>query len=318
MDLAGLTEGYRALRETAAVLDLSGRGRIRVTGEDRVRLLHAMTTNHVQQLAPGQGCYALFLTAQGRVLADVNLLAQPEFILLDTEPETREKVYAHLDKYIIADDVALEDLAGSMGCVGLEGPKSRELLGALGAPAPEASHQTSGWGDRLVSRISAIGADGYRIFLPAADAPALMEQLRRHGAAPAADADIRTVRLENGRPRYGEDIGERFIPNETQLFHALHFSKGCYLGQEIVERVRSRGQVHRLLMPLRIETRVPPAPGAELQVQGVKAGEIASAAFSPALDMVVALGYVRDAHARPGASLECNGAPVTVAAARPV
>src|SRR6266404_5485699 len=101
--------GYKELREKAAFLDLSARGKIFASGEDRARLLHAMTTNHVQQLAPGHGCYAFFLNPQGRILSDVNLFALPGRILLDLEPETRERVYQHLDHYIIADDVTLED-----------------------------------------------------------------------------------------------------------------------------------------------------------------------------------------------------------------
>src|SRR5712692_8434989 len=114
--------GYQALRESVGYLDLSARGKIFVTGEDRVRLLHAMTTNHIQQLQPGQGCYAFFLNAQGRILADVNLLVLPDRILLDLEPELRERVYQHLDKYIIADDVTLEDASDAWTALDVEGP----------------------------------------------------------------------------------------------------------------------------------------------------------------------------------------------------
>src|SRR6476659_7348186 len=106
--------GYQALRESAAYLDLSKRGKIFVTGEDRVRLLHAMTTNHIQQLQAGQGCYAFFLNAQGRIVADVNVFVLPDRLLLDVEPELREKVYQHLDKFIIADDATLEDVSDSL------------------------------------------------------------------------------------------------------------------------------------------------------------------------------------------------------------
>src|SRR4051794_16112399 len=101
--------GYQALRESAAWIDLSGRGKIRLTGEDRARLLHAMTTNEIQKLAPGQGSYTFFLNAQGRILADANVVILEDTVLLDTEPETRERVFQHLDQFIIADDVTLED-----------------------------------------------------------------------------------------------------------------------------------------------------------------------------------------------------------------
>src|SRR5438132_4578452 len=126
--------GYQALRENAAWLDLSSRGRIFASGEDRLRLLHAMTTNQVKELQPGQGCYAFFLNPQGRILADANLFLLPDRILIDVEPEARERVYQHLDKFIIADDVTLEDASDALRAVSVEGPTSAEILFAMGAP----------------------------------------------------------------------------------------------------------------------------------------------------------------------------------------
>ena len=131
-----MSSGYDALRGGAAWLDLSARGRIYVTGEDRARLLHAMTTNHIQQLQPGEGCYAFFLNAQGQIQADVNILCLADRFLLDTEPETRERVFRHVDKYVIADDVALEDVTESLACLALEGPRAAEMLATMHAPAP--------------------------------------------------------------------------------------------------------------------------------------------------------------------------------------
>src|SRR5579872_2156266 len=127
--------GYSELRGGAAWLDVSGRYKIRAAGEDRVRLLHAMTTNHIQQLTAGSGCYAFFLTAQRRILADVNVLCRNDSFLLDTEPETQRKLLEHLDKFIIADDVTLEDLTPALATIAVEGPKSPDVLGAARAPA---------------------------------------------------------------------------------------------------------------------------------------------------------------------------------------
>lgn len=312
-----MTSGYRAIREGAAILRLRGRGNIRVTGEDRVRLLHAMTTNHIQQISAGHGCYALLLNAQGRMLADLHVLVMPEFILLDTEPDAFETVYAHLDRYIIADDVTLENQSAQTAAIGVEGPNSRDVLHALNAPIPEALHDTLEWEKALVSKMTATGAEGYRIFAPVDDETAFIEQLRKAGAVDADDEDARTARIENGRPRFRDDFSDRYLPNEAQLFSALHFNKGCYLGQEIVERVRSRGQVHRLLVPLRIVGDQLPASGSELTMDGGKVGEITSAAYSPALGMVAALGYVRDGYAEPGKQLQCGDRTVTVTAERP-
>src|SRR5947209_11910072 len=128
--------GYKALRESAAWIDLSTRGKLRVSGEDRARLLHAMSTNHIQNLQPGDGLYAFFLTAQGRILADANIYNLGETLLLDTEPETAEKLRSHLDKYIIADDAMVEDETGQWAAIGLEGPESIRSAEKLGISVP--------------------------------------------------------------------------------------------------------------------------------------------------------------------------------------
>ena len=297
-------QGYQAIREAVAIVDLDSRGLIRATGEDRVRLLHAMVTNHVEQLSDGQGCYAFFLNAQGRILADVNLMRLADCILLDTEPETREKVYAHLDKYIIADDVTLEDVTGQTATIGLEGPKTPELISSLGNPVPGEPHDVVRWDKWLVSRLSVTGLDGYRFHVPSQDKAGLVEQLTGAGAIAATAEEIRTVRLENGRPRYGEDITESNLPQETQLLNAVHFNKGCYLGQEIVERIHSQGHVNRLLVRLHVNSSKPPRPGSKLEVEGREIGEITSAAVSPSQGCVVALAYVKEQFARDG--VECN------------
>lgn len=291
--------GYEALRNGVAWLDLSSRGKIRMTGEDRARLLHAMTTNHIQQLTPGTGCYAFFLSAQGRILSDANILCRPDHFLLDLEAETREKIYQHLDRFIIADDVTIEDVTPGTATIAVEGPKSAEVLHSVGAPVPDAEYATAEWGARVVARLNSTGSLGFFIFVPMEEKVALIAQLEAAGAIAAAAEASRAVRLEHGKARYGEDLSERFLAQEANQPQALHFSKGCYLGQEIVERVRSRGQVHRLLLPLLIETKEPPSPGAKLQIGNAAAAEITSAAYSPALDKVVALAYVRTEYTAP-------------------
>jgi folate-binding protein YgfZ len=281
--------GYEALRNRAAWLDLSARGKIKLTGEDRARLLHAMTTNHIQQLTPGSGCYAFFLNDKGRVLADANVLCRPDYFLLDLEPETRQPLYQHLDRFIIADDVTLEDATDAIATIAIEGPEAACVLERMGAPVPQAEYSSVEWDQALVARLNSTGSAGFFVFAPVAEKLALIARLEAAGAEPADAEAARVVRLEHGKPRYGEDISERFLAQEANQPQALHFSKGCYLGQEIVERVRSRGQIHRVLMPLILETKEPPAPGTKLET----GAEITSAAYSPALGKVVALAYVR-------------------------
>ena len=139
--------------------------------------------------------------------------------------------------------------------------------------------------------------------VPAAEKDEITREIEAVGAVPADEDAFHVVRLELGTPRYGEDISERYLAQETNQMHALHFHKGCYLGQEIVERVRSRGLIHRVLKPLEIEGQRPPEPGTKLQVGGAPAAEVTSAAYSPALGKVVALGYVRVEYAEPGTEM---------------
>jgi folate-binding protein YgfZ len=292
MDLFAM-KGYEALRTSAAWLDLSARGKIKLTGEDRARLLHAMTTNHIQQLTPGAGCYAFFLNDKGRILSDANILCRPDHFLLDLEPEAREKLYQHLDHFIIADDVTLEDATAELATIAVEGPKAAAVLQAAGAPIPETEYSTMEWGSRVVARLNSTGSLGFFIFVPSGEKSELVAQIEAAGAVAADAKAFRVVRLEHGKPRYGEDISERFLAQEANQPHALHFSKGCYLGQEIVERVRSRGQIHRVLKPLALDSKTPPEPGAKLQTGDTNVAEITSAVYSPALDKVVALAYVR-------------------------
>lgn len=330
--------GYEALHEGAAWGRLDGRGKIRVSGEDRARLLHAMTTNDVEHLTPGSGCYAFFLSAQGRILADVNLICRPDHFLLDTEPETREKVFRHLDSFIIADDVTLEDVTDETAAIAIEGPEAAAMLMKAGAPTPEHEFDNTPWNGALVFRCTYTGASGFVIVISKTERESVVNRLESAGVIPASDEAFRMVRIEKGRPRYGEDISERYLAQETNQSRAMNFQKGCYLGQEIVERVRSRGQVHRLLVAVRVEAAEPPAAGTKLQTRATpelgaaapepvepgpsragesiaiepSAGEIASAVFSPALGKVAALAYVRVEHARPGATLYLAGTQVAV------
>ncbi len=298
------TPGYRALREGVAWMDLSTRGKFRATGEDRARLLHAMTTNHIEQMHPGEGCYAFFLNAQGRILGDANILCFEDSLLLDTEPETRVKLFEHLERYIIADDVTIEDRTAQIATIAIEGPEAASALQAMGAPVPLAPYAWVAWGNRTVARLSSTGPIGFFVFLPAADKDSFLRGLT---FPTATSEDAQTVRIENAHPRYGVEITDRNLIQETGQLHAVHYQKGCYLGQEIVERVRSRAQIHRVLRRIEIDTADPPLAGAKTDQL-----EIASAAFSPAFQKTVALAYVRTPFAELGTELTVDGARAVV------
>lgn len=297
---------YEAIHKHAAWLDLSHRGRLIVTGEDAARLLHAICTNDVKNLVDGAGLYAFFLTAQGRIIADANIYNHGGVFWLDTEPETAEKLREHLDRYIIADDAAVEHVEG-WGEVAIEGPQFATHAVQLGIPVPEEKFHTAAWEDGFVARVSAAWNDGLRVFAPEASVQTLIGRVSSAGLPQLDREQARIVRLENGIPRYGEDITERYLAQETGQLQAVHFNKGCYLGQEIVERVRSRAQVHRHLRAIRVEGTEPLPSGTKLAFEGKDAAEITSSAYSPELGEIAGLAYVRTDFLTSGLALTVPG-----------
>jgi aminomethyltransferase len=291
--------GYEALHRSAAYVDYSDRGKILVTGEDRARLLHAMSTNDIAGLAPDAARYALFLNAQGRILGDAWILNLGDKLLLDTEPELRQKLQEHLDKYIIADDVYLEDVTQQWAEIGIEGPDSLALaqrLGFIQAPPQVSSDSVhlahTSWG-HAATPLSGTGSQGVRCFVSTEHKEQLLSKLRAAGVPEASSDEARVVRIENGVARYGEEITERFLVQEAGVMKGVHPNKGCYLGQEIVERVRSRAQVHRHLSSIEITGEAVPAAGTRIQSDGKDVAEIVSAVYSPQSKAVRALAYVR-------------------------
>ena len=281
-----MIEGYQALRRGSAWLDLRARGRILARGRDRARFLHNVTSNDIKKMTPGESCYAFLLTPQGRIQADLWLLCQENHFLIDTEPELRDRVRQHILRYKVADQIELEDVTGTTAAIGGEGPLAKPI---------ETPY--------TIAPFSITGQPGYRIYCPPDAMPVIVSQLEAAGARPATLEDARIVRIENGKPRYGEDIRETSLVQETQQLHAVSFNKGCYLGQEIVERVRAQGHVNKKLVRLEIEGTEPLTPGTKLS----GTGEVTSSVFSPESGRVAALGYVRSAQADPGTALDADG-----------
>jgi folate-binding protein YgfZ len=269
-----MTSGYQALRHGAAWLDLSARGRIVARGRDRARFLHNVSSNDVKKMTPGDHCYAFLLTPQGRIVADLYLICRPDDFLIDTEPDLREKVRAQILKYKVADQIELEDVTEQTAAIGVEGPAAPSIARPGAVP------------------ISVTGQPGYRIYCAPGEVPAVVRELEAAGAVAAGSDDARLVRIENGRPRYGEDILETSLPQETEQMQAVSFTKGCYIGQEIVERIRARGHVNRHLVRLELDGAELPPPGR--QTIGGREADVTSAILSPESGKVIALAYVRE------------------------
>jgi folate-binding protein YgfZ len=296
-----------ALLHHAAIAPLNDIGWLRVTGADRVRWLNGMVTNSIQSLAPGEGNYNFALNAQGRIQADLTAFALEDSILLETTEAG--KLATHLDHFIIMDDVELADITSERHGLLIAGPQSISILQILGLdkaqPTTPSLHSTT----FHAASIDLIHAHSplvprFELWSDHATITSLTEALTAAGAAVVTPEALEHLRLLSGTPRYGIDIRDtekvRDLPQETNQPHALHFTKGCYLGQEIVERIHSRGNVHRTLTGLLL-TGALPTPGAVIEADGKSVGEITSAAAiplpasasAPAQTIHLALAYLR-------------------------
>jgi folate-binding protein YgfZ len=293
---------FHALLSGCSLYDLSWRAKIAVTGSDRVRWLNGMATNNVRDLAPGHGVYAFLLNAQGRIQADLYVFQRGDSLLVDTERGQREKVLQLFDRYIIADDVEIADISDKLTALGVTGPESRHVLERACIAVPDLKHlrfADVAWKEKLVTLLRAGEEvrESWQVWIAPEHAGELWDALLKAGARPTGTTALNLFRISRGIPQFGVDIRERDLPAETGQTRALNFTKGCYLGQEIVERIRSRGAVHRQFTAFAVEGTLP-EPVAKI-VAGEKeekeVGEITSSAILPLPggDRPVALGYLR-------------------------
>ncbi len=290
---------------SAAWLDLSERGRIAASGADRARFLDGMLTCEVARLEGGAGADGLLLDRKGHVLATLRVLARRDALLLDTAPGTGGAVLAALAKLIVADDVALSDLGEAWSTAAVEGPGAAGAFARIGAPLPEPERGLERAGV-VWWRAGEITAEGVRVLGPR---DAVREVERRLALPRLAPSAAEVLRVAAFVPRYGVDVGERNFPQEARLESALSYTKGCYVGQEIVARIRSRGQVNRLLVQLRADA--PVTGGASIRSGDREVGSVTSAALSPTLGPL-ALGYVRADLAVTGTELSIDGVRAVV------
>jgi folate-binding protein YgfZ len=315
---------YKAVRMSAGVLDLSYRRKIRVTGTDRAPFLHGMLSNDVVGLSRGQGCHAAFLSAQGRVVADLRLYILDDEIVLDAEPEAAGGLRDGLERHVVADDVEITDVTPGCVTLSVQGPHADEVIRAAVGDLPpfarEFDHveaKVAGHAVRCV-RVREAGELGYELLVPAGSGRAVWRAVVESGAR----VDLRAVgreafnvlRVEAGIPWYGLDMDESRIVLEVGLDDAISTTKGCYLGQEVVERASARGHVNRRLTGLRFEDRLIPEHGAEVHADGKAIGVVTSAVDSPALGRPVAMAYIRREFLTPGTKVEVTGARGPLAA----
>ncbi len=318
-ELEAILHGAAVAPLSAVGYESLARGFLRITGSDATRWLNGMVTNSIQSLEPGEGNYNFLLNAQGRIQGDCMIYREPgegePTFLLATDRSQLETVQQTLDRFIIMDDVELMPVHGLSGIL-VSGPQALPIVMALGTanqkavscptgsatPLPQTINlkQTS-YGGSPVSLVMAQSpiVPAFEIWAAPSTVVDIRTELDSTSALPISADTLDAFRIYSGTPRYGTDIRNsetaRDLPQETNQTHALHFAKGCYLGQEIVERIRSRGQVHKLFTRFRLEGDLPTQLPAPLTVDGKPAGELTSAALVPLTEgpLFYALGYAR-------------------------
>ena len=278
---------YRTVTEACGLLDRSERGKLALTGPDAKSFLQGQVTNDVEALAPGEGCYAAFLTPKGKMMGDLRILDAGDELLLDTERTALQELFNMIRRFSIGFDVELHKRTLERGLLSLLGPES-EAVARSGAGLGEAEHShavlTAGGIEARAIRTD-LGLD---LLCDASDVDALRAAL---GVVAVSDAVAECLRVERGRPRYGVDLDDSVIPQEAGLNErAVSFTKGCYVGQETVARLHYRGKPNRHLRGLRLSE--PASTGDGLTFEGRPVGRVGSVALSPRFGPI-ALALVR-------------------------
>ncbi len=322
-----LTE-HAALHQSCAVLDLSFRSRLVLTGADRVRLLNGQVTNNVKDLPAGEGCYAALVTNKGRMQSDLNIHILPEEILLDFEPGLTATIAERFDKYIIADDVQVIDAAPHYGLLSVQGPRAWDAVAQTGLNfvRPEKFFQSRRLQHETLGEIYCVnqprtGTDGFDLFAPVASLEPLAEKLIAAASTLGGRAGgwhaLETARIEAGLPRFGAEMDETNLPPEAGIeARAISYTKGCYIGQEIIARLRTYGQVAKALRGLRLAEGAGELPkrGDKLFFGDKEVGSVSTALRSPTLGANIGLGYVRRERNEIGTELKVRAAGGEVSA----
>ena len=319
------TEEHRTVRQGVGIMDLSHRGRLRLTGIDRAAYLHRIISNDVEGLSVGEGNYATILTNRGKIIADMNVYVFEDSIGIETNTETTLSLYQELDKYLIADDVTIEDFTEHTGTVGVHGPKSAELLQEiygfdLGCLPEYHSLVGEVEGEQIVCvRANETGEVGYNLCTVSESVEWLWDTILRKGRGfstePIGLTALNSLRIEAGIPRYGAELDDSIFPGEAELEKAISFEKGCYIGQEIVARMKYRGHPNRLLRGFEITGDTLPQSGDRLFDGDKDIGWLTSAVVSPTLGKTIGMGYIRVAFTDEGSQVEVQKTDSRVAAA---
>lgn len=294
-----------AARKACVLFEHPNRGVIEISGSDRMSFLHNVLTNDIKSLSPGKGVPACLLNAQAKIVAQVNVLCFDRFLWLAFDYPLRKKLSEALDRLIIMEDVALKDKSENLKLISIHGPKTKELLKKIlfkkDPPNETLGHETvtmDGMTSVLI-RINLTGEIGYGFLTPKIEVGNFKLAIERIGVSfdlvEIHPETLETLRIEAGIPRYGTDYDNSNIPLEVRLDHTISFTKGCFPGQEIIARLDSRGGVARKLcgLILKLKGETAPRKNSIILKDNSEVGLITSAAFSPTLKKIIALGFLK-------------------------
>lgn len=311
---------YEAVRKAAGIFDYSHRALLQFAGPDRVAFLQGMLSNDVRQLKMFDGQQAAILTQQGKVIADVRVLCAMNSIYLDFWEPLKEKILAHLNRYLVADEVEINDPSDEWKMLSLQGPSARHMLGEVFAttdlPTEPNQHGMVQFDTApiCVVRADHSGQNGFDLIVQNSLLLAFAQRLEQLGAAWVGERIQNILRIEAGIPRYGVDFGEDTLLLEVGLENSYSYTKGCYLGQEVVERIRSRGHVNRKLCGLLLDGNTPANAGDSILAGDHEVGKITSSVASIALNRPIALGYIHKDFWSPETSLAVRHESSSIAA----
>ena len=309
---------YQAVRVAAGIFDLSHRALLQFTGPDRVSFLQGVLSNDLRLLKMFDGQRATILTQQGRVVADVRVLCAMNSVYLDFWEPLKEKIVAHFNRYLVADEVEINDPNDEWKMLSLQGPRAQEILATLFADAelPQRSDQHAmaqyNGAPICVVRADHTGENGFDLIAQNHLLLPFAQRLEQLGASWVGTRAQNILRVEAGIPRYGVDFNEENLLLEVGLDNSYSYTKGCYLGQEVVERIRSRGHVNRKLCGLVLDGNTPASAGDTILIAGNEVGKITSSVASIALNRAIALGYIHKNFWSPGTALSIRheGGPI--------
>lgn len=308
---------YAAVRSAGAgLIDLSARGRFLISGSEAVMFLNGLITNDMKTLARDSWMPAVFPNAQGRLIAAIRVIHRVDGFLIDTEAVTRDAVLKLVERFTLAGDFRVTDLTEDTALLSIQGPQAAQQVAALlGIKNLDRTSAVSGkWKDAPFTAIRAThtAEDGFDLFVPANNVKTFGDAFAAAGVIPVSSDSLETLRIEAGIARYGVDVDETNVVTETNLDDAVSFTKGCYIGQEIIARIKYRGHVAKKLTGLLLDLNTRIDTGAIIVSEdGKEIGRITSATYSPKLALSIALGYIKYDYLAPGTKVAAGGFPAT-------